>query len=93
MPDEVWKGLQSSDPAERMDAIGACVIKLYDLLVEKAPPAKRTRKRIPPGLELSASQFQAFRARTGRAASRLGLSLDEFVARYGWVDRVPENTG
>ncbi len=91
MPDSIWDALHSDDNDERIGAISACVVQLYSLLVEEAPPSSSVRKKVPRGLEMSATEFTTFRARVGRAASRAGLSMDEFVRRYGWVDRVPEN--
>ena len=91
IPDSTWNALHSDDNDERIAGLLACVVQLYSLLVEEAPPSSSVRKKVPRGLEMSATRFTSFKARVGRAASRMGLSMDEFVRRYGWVDRVPRD--
>lgn len=79
---------------ERMTALANTVVILRDSIDAPAsdmpgPVQRRSLRRIVhPEIEGNAST--AFRARVGRAARRYGLSFNEWVKRYGMVDRHPD---
>lgn len=79
---------------ERMTALSKTVSILRDCLDAPASdmpgPAKRRSLRRIVHPELEGNADTALRARVGRAARRYGLSFNEWVERYGMVDRHPD---
>lgn len=76
---------------QKLHAVALGVDFLCKLLSE--PPATAGGKRKPrlaPAQAAEEHKRRTFRARIARAASRYGVTVEEWIERFGHVDRLPE---
>ncbi|MEL6740627.1 MAG: hypothetical protein AAFP26_08230 [Planctomycetota bacterium] len=66
---------------------GKVLQQFMDMFTAKAPKTRERTLKPPTKAQL---QVAARRARQGRAAKSLGITLATFVRRYGDIDYVPE---
>ncbi len=59
------------------------------LLAPPETPGARGRPKLTPAQVSAENKRRTFRARIGRAAKRYGMSVDEWIDRYGAIDRLP----
>lgn len=77
------------DLHERMRALEEAVYALTNLLVEPIPPERIRNAGMRKRVIMTGTQA-AFRARIGRAAKRHDMTVEEWIERYGEVDRLPD---
>jgi len=88
--DDVDEALDELGVSERLDRIEKQLARLCEILIaptkDKAPTPEGSHRTVLP----AGNQRTAFRARMGRVARSLGLTMSEFEAKYGERDTIPE---
>jgi len=59
------------------------------LLAPPETPGSRGRPKLTPAQVDAENKRRTYRARIGRAAKRYGMTVDEWIERFGPVDRLP----
>ncbi len=75
---------------ERLDQIYDAVGNLVELLSVRETTAAEQPKRKAKVPSQAQWRAAAFRARQGRAAKRMGISLEKFLETYGDTDKLPD---
>lgn len=71
---------------ERLTRMEKTLAALLEAATEKNPTTGERRVKATPAQRRDSAR----RARQSKLAKRCGMSRDEFVAKYGDVDRIPE---
>jgi hypothetical protein len=74
--------------ARQIESMSMALERLYALLTEK-PAGARRRVKLAPAQLADIDKSRAFKARVARAAKRYGVPLEEWIERFGPVDRLP----
>lgn len=75
---------------EKVDKVSATLGALFRLLAEMpATPRDRLRPKFTPAQLAEEHKRRTMKARIARAASRYGVSLEEWIKMFGPVDRLP----
>jgi hypothetical protein len=85
-----WIAERQSRMEKMLTAIARQTSLLGNVLLAppEAPGAKGRPKLTPVQRELE-NKRRAYRARIGRAAKRYGMTVEEWIERFGPVDRLP----
>ena len=79
---------QVAEMAAQIEGLTAAIEKLYGLLTEK-PAGGRRRAKVTPAQVGDLDKMRCYKARIARAARRYGLTVEEWLERFGPVDRLP----
>lgn len=74
--------------SRQIEGMAQALERLYSLLTEK-PAGARRRVKVAPAQLADVDKSRAFKARVARAAKRYGVPLEEWIERFGPVDRLP----
>ena len=80
--------LQVADMGAQIEGLTGAIEKLYALLTEK-PAGGRRRVKVTAAQAGDLNKTRCYKARIARAARRYGLTLDDWLERFGPVDRLP----
>lgn len=75
---------------QQVHAVALGVDFLCKLLSEAPAPGGKRKPRLAPAQAAEEHKRRTFRARVARAASRYGLTVEEWIERFGHVDRLPD---
>lgn len=75
---------------EKVDKISAALTKLFRaLLVLPETPRDQLRPQFTPAQRVEENKRRTMKARIARAASRYGVSVEQWIEMFGPVDRLP----
>lgn len=79
---------QVAEMAAQIEGLTGALERLYALLTEK-PAGGRRRVKAAPAQVGDLNKTRCYKARIARAARRYGVTLEEWIERFGPVDRLP----
>lgn len=76
--------------SKKVDQLAAALLLLSRALLEPAAPGGgRPRLKLTKAQAAEDNKRRTYKARVARAAKRYGLTLEEWIERFGDVDRLP----
>lgn len=75
----------AADVSALREAVGI----LSRALLDVPAPASRPRVKLSPAQKASDNKRRTYKARVARAAKRYGFTVEEWIERFGEVDRLP----
>lgn len=75
--------------SKKVDQIAAALAMLTRALLDTTTPTGRPRVKLTKAQAAEDNKRRTYKARVARAAKRYGFTVEEWVERFGDVDRLP----